>query len=128
MYLPFTMLCLDCSPIVEVYQKYSSKIVDSVSSAMKFSNDLQAVNLVSKLVKEKVNTTSGIPCYEGTTLLLNDFQKLLEISEVPKKVDILSTFCDVFLDQETPSLTSVVKELQKELQPTILCHPQPLQY
>ena len=122
------MLCLDCSPIVEVYQKYSSKIVDSVSSAVKLSNDLWAANLVSKLVKEKVTTTSGIPCYEGTTLLLNDFQKLLENSEVPKKVEIFSTFCKVLLDQESPCLTSIVIELQKELQPIILCHPQTLQY
>ena len=100
-----------------VFHEYSSKIIYSVPNPLKLANDLWSAKLVSSNARDIAH---GICDYEKAFHVVDDFEKQLTYEE--KKMNKLIKFCDVLIDQDSPSLTSFAEKMKSKLNQTLACN------
>ena len=98
---------------MNVFRKYSSKIIVSISNPLRLVNELWSVKLVSLDAKDYVSNSRGTSDYEKASCVVNDFEKQLS-SNNESNIDQLIEFCGIII-LEFPSLKSLVEEMKTKL-------------
>ena len=75
----------------EILKAYLSKILDAVTEPDRLANDLSPVDLISGHVADSVLNTPSLSQYDKASRLLEEFQRLLKVSNDIQK---LVSFCD----------------------------------
>ena len=92
----------------EILRAYLSKILDAVTEPDRLANDLSSVDLISGPVANSVLSTPSLSRYDKASRLLEEFQRLLKVSNDIQK---LVSFCDILNKQDNPVLKLVANEI-----------------
>ena len=92
----------------EILKAHLSKILDAVTEPDRLANDLSSADLISGHVADSVLNTPTLSRYDKASRLLEEFQRLLKVSNDIQKLD---SFCTVLNKQDNPVLKPIANEI-----------------
>ena len=115
-----TDLFLDSTEIEKVLKKHNSDLRKLIGEDLaKLANDLWSKDLLKDEGRSYVLTASGVSSiHKSSYLMMKFYESLSSVKNVTAQKEIFIKFCDVLLDQESPSLDRIAKQIKDELQHT----------
>ena len=96
----------------DILKRHTSELLGVISGPDKLANDLSSVDVISDQVKDDVLTTLGISRYQKCSILLNEFQKSLNVFNERER---LISFCEVLKQQNDWTLSRISDDMMRQL-------------
>ncbi len=108
---------IDSTDIEKVLKKHNSDLVELIcGSLIKLADDLWSKDLMKDEDRNYVLTVLGVSSYEKSSYLLMKFyESLSSAKNVTAQKEMFNNFCDVLVDQKSPSLERIAKQMKLAL-------------
>ena len=87
-------------------------LLDIIGDPDKLATDLLSKSLISHSIQDAVLTTSGLSRYSKASMIVNDFQRQLNVFD---ERETLVNFCQVLMEQKDAKVEKKAKEILYEL-------------